>query len=261
VGTEASEDFAGHLYLWPGRGLYIGHAADTELHAHHALQICFGIDGEVEIDRADDRVIEVVRGRWIVIEPDRPHRLRAAAGRVALLYLDPESAESRAIATNVVPVASLDPTSLLPTGDDAAALDTLDAGAASVICDRVAAALAGSTRPPRAVDARIDRAIAAMRSRLDAAPRLGELAAAAGLSISRFGHLFREIAGIPVRRYQLWLRLIAALSELSTGCSLTEAAHAAGFADSAHMARTFRRMFGIAPSALHRHSRFVQARQ
>jgi AraC family transcriptional regulator len=32
--------------------------------------------------------------------------------------------------------------------------------------------------------------------------------------------------------------------------SWTEAAHAACFADSAHLTRTFRRMFGINPAAL-----------
>jgi AraC family transcriptional regulator len=34
------------------------------------------------------------------------------------------------------------------------------------------------------------------------------------------------------------------------GASLAEAAHASGFADSAHLARTSRRMFGIPPSLM-----------
>jgi len=34
------------------------------------------------------------------------------------------------------------------------------------------------------------------------------------------------------------------------GGSLTEAAHRAGFSDSAHLSRTFRRMFGIAAVSL-----------
>lgn len=39
------------------------------------------------------------------------------------------------------------------------------------------------------------------------------------------------------------------------GSSLTEAAHVAGFADSAHLSRTFRSMFGIAPSFMFERSR------
>ena len=37
---------------------------------------------------------------------------------------------------------------------------------------------------------------------------------------------------------------------LAGGRSLTEAAHEAGFADSAHFSRTFRRMFGLPAAAL-----------
>lgn len=41
-----------------------------------------------------------------------------------------------------------------------------------------------------------------------------------------------------------------ALASVSRGASLTEAAHAAGFADAAHLTRTVHRMMGEAPSAL-----------
>jgi AraC-like DNA-binding protein len=39
---------------------------------------------------------------------------------------------------------------------------------------------------------------------------------------------------------------------LRGGGTITEAAHAAGFTDSAHANRAFREMFGIAPMAVHR---------
>lgn len=53
-----------------------------------------------------------------------------------------------------------------------------------------------------------------------------------------------------VRRYLLWLRLRTALEMAGAAPSLTAVAHAAGFADSAHLTRTVRRMFGIVPSVL-----------
>jgi AraC-like DNA-binding protein len=46
--------------------------------------------------------------------------------------------------------------------------------------------------------------------------------------------------------------------EMSQGATITAAAHAAGFADAAHLDRTFRRMLGFTPSAVRRASRFVQ---
>jgi len=76
------------------------------------------------------------------------------------------------------------------------------------------------------------------------------LAAGAGLSESSFLHVFKESTGTPLRRYLLWLRLQRAAGLILTSRSLTDAAFAAGFADAAHMTRTFRRLFGVTPSAL-----------
>ena len=52
------------------------------------------------------------------------------------------------------------------------------------------------------------------------------------------------------RQYLLWTRLYSALGELARGASLTEAALEAGFADAAHLTRTFRRMVGVVPSVI-----------
>jgi AraC-like DNA-binding protein len=43
----------------------------------------------------------------------------------------------------------------------------------------------------------------------------------------------------------------------AAGASLTEAAHEAGFADSAHFSRTFRRTFGLPAASLRVNGRFV----
>jgi AraC-like DNA-binding protein len=55
---------------------------------------------------------------------------------------------------------------------------------------------------------------------------------------------------MPLRSYVLWRRLLHVWTLLVQGESLSAAAHAAGFADSAHLARTARTMFGLPPSAL-----------
>jgi AraC-like DNA-binding protein len=62
--------------------------------------------------------------------------------------------------------------------------------------------------------------------------------------------LFVEQTGLPFRTYLLWLRLMRGLEAFASGASLTDAALDAGFADSAHFSRTFRRMFGTTAAAL-----------
>jgi AraC-like DNA-binding protein len=79
---------------------------------------------------------------------------------------------------------------------------------------------------------------------------LKTLAGIAGLSPSRFMHVFTKSVGVPVRPYILWLRVQRAACDLMDGASVTSAAHRAGFSDSAHLTRTFRRMLGATPSDL-----------
>ncbi|WP_369792902.1 helix-turn-helix transcriptional regulator [Terriglobus sp. TAA 43] len=79
---------------------------------------------------------------------------------------------------------------------------------------------------------------------------LTALASAVHRSPSRFAHRFKDATGVPLRRYILWCRIRVAVEAAVRGSSLTEAAYAAGFSDSAHLSRTFRSTFGIAPSLL-----------
>ncbi|SDU66877.1 AraC-type DNA-binding protein [Pseudomonas mandelii] len=75
------------------------------------------------------------------------------------------------------------------------------------------------------------------------------MAALVHLSPTRFSHWFVEQTGVPLRSYVKWLRLTQALQHMAQGGRLTEAAHAAGFSDSAHFSRTFRMLLGIDPSS------------
>ena len=71
------------------------------------------------------------------------------------------------------------------------------------------------------------------------------VAAQLALSESRFLHLFREQLGITWRPYLLWRRMFCAIQAILNNSSATEAAHIAGFSDSAHLSRTFRNNFGM----------------
>jgi AraC-like DNA-binding protein len=79
---------------------------------------------------------------------------------------------------------------------------------------------------------------------------LSDVVDVGALSAARLRHLFVEQTGLPFKTYVLWLRLTRAVERMAAGRSLTQAAHEAGFADSAHFSRTFKRMFGIAPAGL-----------
>ncbi|MFD0359865.1 helix-turn-helix transcriptional regulator [Nocardia sp. GCM10030253] len=85
--------------------------------------------------------------------------------------------------------------------------------------------------------------------RLSGGPiRLAELAKTVHLSESRLAHVFSAEIGLPFRPYLRWLRLQRAIELIAAGHSLTAVAHGAGFADSAHLTRVCRSMFGAPPS-------------
>jgi AraC-like DNA-binding protein len=75
--------------------------------------------------------------------------------------------------------------------------------------------------------------------------KAADVAVGLGLSESRFLHVFKEQMGIAWRPFLLWRRMLCAVNLLIAGSPATQAAHVAGFSDSAHLSRNFRAMFGL----------------
>ncbi len=75
--------------------------------------------------------------------------------------------------------------------------------------------------------------------------KAAEVASQLALSESRFLHLFSEAMGIAWRPYLLWRRMMCAIQAINNNASATDAAHLAGFSDSAHLSRTFKNSFGM----------------
>jgi len=238
-----------HLYVWPQRALMLAPAYASGQHRHHLAQLAFGLDGPVvfESARGGQR-----RAELLLIPPDVPHA-HADFGPSAVLYLEPESREW-------VRCPGRESTDLLalPFNPQLRALARRAANGDTKAAQALVDELIGES-PARSGahdDALVAQVCALVRRRLDGPITLAALAAAVHRSPSRLAHRFREVTGLPLRRYVLWCRLRAAADAALRGSSLTEAAHAAGFADSAHLSRTFRASFGIAPSFMFERGRF-----
>lgn len=103
----------------------------------------------------------------------------------------------------------------------------------------------------------VAEALAHIDDVLPGVPRLTAAASRAGISPSRLTHLFTAQVGIPFRRFVLWARIRLVTQQVQAGWNLTDAAAAAGFADSAHFTRVFHAMFGLVPSAILPHLEIV----
>ena len=242
--------------LFPPTVLVYGPGGDTASHQHHCIHLAIAREGRIELAVEGAAPLHAP-GAYV--GPDVPHAIRAAGAEVALLFVDPESREGRALRRHAGgPAILLDDAArdrLLPHWPEAYGATRDEAFATAAF----AALGIDRQAPPAVLHPGVRRALLVLRES-DEAVSLQALAAAAGLSAGRLGHLFTEQIGIPPRRYLLWTRVQRAARSIAEGRPITEAAHGAGFADGAHLSRTFRRMFGATPAELARNSRFVQAR-
>jgi AraC-like DNA-binding protein len=100
------------------------------------------------------------------------------------------------------------------------------------------------------MDARIARTLAVIDERMDEHWTIQRLAATAGLSPSRFMHLFRRATGISPGQYLQERRMVRARALLErTFISVGEAMTLVGCRDPSHFARSFKRHHGFPPSA------------
>lgn len=242
----------GQVVIWEGASLWmlagVQGLAELSPHAHHAIQLTFLLEGTYEIGLAD---VDLT-GPVTAVGSDVPHRFQAS-GAVAFLFIAPESAAGRAIKNTCLGASAwADVTALL--GGALAEFRRCFAGQADErellrTGQDVTARLAGAATAPLP-DARVLSMIAFAQNALTDSVSLQAAAAHACLSASRARHLFAMHTGLPFKSFVLWLRLQRALALYVEGCSLTQAAHGAGFADSAHFSRTFKRTFGLPANQL-----------
>jgi len=247
---------SGRIHFWHSGSLWIGSGQGrSEWHDHHAHQLALALDGEFWFRTERD-------GGWTrfqaaIVPSHCPHEFELDGATMAHLFVEPESTEGRALSRQF----SGQGISALPqpTARESAGrlLDAFrgnaDADAMRVVARGAVVSLAGTTittATDPAGDARLARALEYIRSRVRAPVSLADAAAVATLSPSRFRHLFVQETGTSFRAYLLWLRINVAIEAAMAGASWTEAAHEAGFADSSHLTRTHKRMFGIEPTAI-----------
>lgn len=241
---------AGELPLWPPLLAARGAGSESDLHAHHAMHFVLSVDGELRV--RSGRQAPWRRAHGVLTPPDVPHAIDARGTEVVIVFLDAESEAGETLRALV---------GASPRALSSAERDLLVPGATprelmgpegAAWTSRAIGALGGEPLSARrAVDPRVRRLLRLLRTMPPGADTsLEALARAVSLSPGRLMHVFTASTGIPLRPYLAWLRLQRAAAGITVGLPLGEIAHAAGFADSAHMSRTFRRMFGVSPSQL-----------
>jgi AraC-like DNA-binding protein len=197
-------------------------------HCNPAPCVIAGRRGPVSVVSASEQVT----GDVLFIRPGIDHRVVCANGGINVIYLD----------------------GLTWSGDFACAqrlqgrladiaVDALsqDAGAQTELRDRLSC---GATPIPQPLRAAIETIMS------EPMLRLSQLELARRLMMERTSALrqFKAATGLTFRRFKQWSALQHAARQIAAGELVRTAAMDSGFADTAHLTRTFRASFGLTPS-------------
>ena len=253
----------GQFVSWNGGCVLVGRSKTVvPTHSHYAIQIAVGKEHGLAFTSG------AAGAPWVsyagaMIPSRQPHSMDPRpVSATAVIFVEPETREGRVITERYLAngIAHMPEESVPQARQVITAWETAEAKSIALACKALIRSLTGDVEPLEASDERVLRAIAFINANLDRKLTLDEVAQAAFLSPGRFRHLFVEQTGLALRPYILWRRFLKVWDLSMAGESLSRAAHAAGFADAAHLSRTSKRMFGIAPTTIRMEDR-VPTRQ
>lgn len=241
--------WAGKVLIGNGIALYLGHTGNNDIHAHCAIQIALSYEALITVTNKDCRQ---VTAPGIVIPANTPHSVCVDdQKKIAFIYFEPHSECGRALMAQYPFDGCI--TYQLAHGVVGACINELDVienGIRSGNCDTnaIMSLLTCVNAKPRTLDDRVQKTMDYIQNHLQDLGSLESLAAMMEISPRYLRRLFEQQVGMSLQRFRLWTKMRTALDCIAAGASFTEAAYAASFTDSAHFSRTFRDMFGIAPS-------------
>jgi AraC-like DNA-binding protein len=246
--------YGGDFVAWTGVCGFIGEGGGgTPIapHSHYAIQLVIGAPSGLRVQFGR-------QGPWqscaAALVPSRgTHSIDVNACEMSVvLFIEPETPEGKALAARLqgrLELLDADTVAVAAKRLHRAWRIEASYDAVKAVCMQLVQDIS-RTAPREPSDPRVLAAVEYIRERVDQPVSLPAVARAIHLSPGRFRHLFVEETGMPLRTYVLWRRLLHVWTLVARGETLSGAAHAAGFADSAHLSRTARTMFGLPPSVL-----------
>ncbi|UUY06971.1 helix-turn-helix domain-containing protein [Pseudomonas sp. J452] len=246
------------LYLWDKRTFHLSQFHQPLQLSQAAAMLLFGLDGPLYLESQGCSVV----CHSALLPAGLDLSVDSRSSRVAICYLDVFGEDFALLAPRM---AFCQASVLHGLDSEAACIQRFDELHRSSASPELLYAWMDELINPQqqvpggfSLDARIVRTIELIKADVSCNQSIDYLAEQVGLSVPRLTQLFRQKIGIPIRRYRQWHRLFVTSVGVARGMSLTEAAVAAGFTDSAHFSHTFRSIIGMTPSAVLAHPQGVR---
>lgn len=234
------------MWLTPQRVFYAGLLGAPGVRRLGSITVYAALDGPVRL-RLGGGTWQA--GELAVVRPYAAHEVGCDARHVIVAGIEPETVDPDAL-----PAPLGDRGGLVHAPDLRARLHAVHAslraagpGArpAAGDFDRI---VLGRPLAPRRLDARIAAALEALQRDPATPDGAADLAAAVGLSTSRFLHLFSAEVGTPLRRLRGWKRARSLLQHVRRDVSLVHVALDTGYPDATHFSHSIRQVYGLKPS-------------
>ena len=275
-----TEQWKGLIWVQRNRGLYLGTAWKTEIHAGHVVKIIIAVERDAEFRfRMDGATKGWQSCQAVIVAPDQPHEVDGRGETLGFFYFMPETVEAQTLSKKFLDRGrGLNSLSRELFSSLSLRLSSLSnrghftCKEASGLSDELIRALEldPSISLCQTLDSRVRRAIEYLESKIQEIGYLGaeiindeiklnkfkdettveRIARIAYSSISRLAHVFKDDMHIAIRHYKVMLKLRTAIQYMSITDNLDYIANAAGFHDQSHINKYFREMHGIIPSAL-----------
>ncbi|TGM58019.1 helix-turn-helix transcriptional regulator [Leptospira adleri] len=240
--------------------MYATNAMQTDFHVHYAATLAVTLEENVCIETEQGRQ----EYRVALVGPNTYHRTISPGVEMIALLIDPETYEYGSISDFVKTgeVKRLEIAAFIPLMERLRDLynGILNNEEVWDLHLDLLQSVFPFRRLEKNIDDRIRKIAYKIRTELPDSIRMKEIGKDFSISEDRLIRLFKENLGIPLRRYLLWVRILSTVKLLKEGKNLTEAAHAAGFSDSAHFTRTFKENFGFVPSLFFGHLKSIEVR-
>ncbi|TGL61509.1 AraC family transcriptional regulator [Leptospira sarikeiensis] len=240
--------------------MFATNAMQTDFHVHYAATLAISLKENIQIETENGKE----EYRVALVGPNTYHRTVSPGKEMVALLIDPETYEYSSISE----YAEMGKVKRLDVSEFQHLIERLWDLYYGKLKDQevwdLHLDLLRSVYPfqklTKSIDERIIQIAEMIRKEIPDSIRMKEIGKHFSVSEDRLIRLFKENLGIPLRRYLLWVRILESAKLLKEGKNLTEAAHAAGFSDSAHFTRTFKENFGFVPSLFFGHLKSIELR-
>lgn len=240
-GLERARD---SIHIGIGWALFRGRMGDKTLHSHEALHVCLADENAVIVDLGEN----TINAPAVAIRSGVRHALLEEAGSVFVLFLEPHGEPARILSR----VCGADGAVRLDASVSFAikncVKNTLTWNANGQFIVSELRSILDTPLETHGYDARVALALALVKESIHNSWPLATLAQTLELSPHRLSNIVKASTGLPLRAHIRWLRLQAAFEALTAGSTLSVAAQAAGFSDTAYLVNNFRHVFGASPN-------------